>query len=1671
MDSKVKTMIKLIEADADSFAKRAEMYYKKRPELMKLVEELYRAYRALAERYDHTTVELRRAHKTMVEAFPNQIPFDMIEDSTSSSSEPHTEDLQNDGATSKRSLSQSNGLCGTSDAHEGDSEVEGLKRTLLELQTEKEALNLQYQLCLNKLSIFEKELNDAQKDVRGSDERACKAEIEIKILKESLAKLEVERDTALLQYTQSVERIADLEASVSHSQEHAKGLTNQASKAEREAMSLKQELSRLQSEKEAGLARYNRCLELISALEKKIRDAEESVKVFRDQSEQAENEIKALKQELLKLKEVNEDLNVRYQQCLETISNLEREVSHAQDNAKRLSSEVLAGAAKVKTVEEQCALLESFNQTLKVEADNLAKKMSTKDQELVQKQNELEKLQALIEEGHLRFSELGASLRNLESLHSQSQEEQKVLTLERESKIQMLRELEMRNHKLEGDISSIEEENRNLSKSNDSSTISLQIQQNEISCLKEMKEKLEEEVAKQMNQSSALQVEIHCVKGNIEDLNRRYQKLIDQVRLTGLDPESLSHSVKRLQDENSKLLKLCTTQRNDKDAVTGKLCEMDSILRRNAELEKLLLESNTKLDGSREKTVDLQERCESLRGEKSELAAERANLFSQLQTMTANMQTLLEKNSSLERSLSCANIELASLRDKSKRFEDFFELLKKDKTELIKEREVLVSQLYKVEERLGVLEKKFTELEVKFADLQSDRRLKNLLVEELQVSLATEKQESADYKRSTDSRLADLQKNVSFLREECRSRKREFEEELDRVVNKQVEIFILQKIIEDLEQKNFSLLIECQKYVEASEFSEKLISELESENLEQQMEAEIFLDEIDSLRGVISQVVKALQVEAECKNSEKKITKEQISASRVLGEINGLKCSLSNAEYEMQRLVVENSVLLSLFGQFQSDGLVLESEKNILEKDLKTVIQKYGMLEKDKQELLEANRLLKSKLIEREQKEQELRAELKMEHLKFESLHKSYMVLQQDYSYTLNDNKALRLKFSELKDGMCIVEEENGAILQEAVALSNMCVVYKSFGSEMAEELEAFVETLSSLREINTGLKHKVETLEEKLKVKEVENQGLNKMLEKLQEGIEEEDFLNGLFEHQIFNVDGILEQKAIEIIEAKQMLKATDNANEELHKEVEELKNNCEESRRMRGNLERRISELSDLAGRQEEEIRKLNNLNDNLESEVELLHEEIQRQQVREEYLSLELQEKSNEVGLWDAEATSFYFELQISAVRELLLENKVSELTGVCENLKDEADTKTMKIEQMKETVGFLESQVTELKTQLSAYDPVIASLAEGVKSLEKSTQALTNLPAPAYQQREGVHLEEAVSGEPEESGSITTPGNGIVILKEMKPSVKIIEQAVVEEKDRLARQRTKSSSHRSRDRKKVEEIQLEDKVSGESRQPRSRHIPLNQDADSLFSGRSQGSSHGSNDKIVESWEESIESDASIKFLIKSNEHKRPLNSGLHRLSRNPSVESDKVVGVVDKLELSRSTDDKAKILERLLSDSRRLASLRISLTDMKIKLETNEKQGRFRNPDLIIVKRQLKEMEEAVLQLTNTNEILSKEIEETGGARDIYIKVVTEKSRNGSEKIEQLQNKMQNIEQTVLKLEDGAKGKGSKKFSESRTVILLRNIIHKGGKRTGRKKKNRFCGCIRSSAKEE
>ncbi|XP_027152589.1 protein NETWORKED 3A-like [Coffea eugenioides] len=52
LERKIQKILELVEDDGDTFAQRAEMYYKKRPELIRVVEDLRKSYISLANKYD-----------------------------------------------------------------------------------------------------------------------------------------------------------------------------------------------------------------------------------------------------------------------------------------------------------------------------------------------------------------------------------------------------------------------------------------------------------------------------------------------------------------------------------------------------------------------------------------------------------------------------------------------------------------------------------------------------------------------------------------------------------------------------------------------------------------------------------------------------------------------------------------------------------------------------------------------------------------------------------------------------------------------------------------------------------------------------------------------------------------------------------------------------------------------------------------------------------------------------------------------------------------------------------------------------------------------------------------------------------------------------------------------------------------------------------------------------------------------------------------------------------------------------------------------------------------------------------------------------------------------------------------------------------------------------------
>ncbi|KAI3784350.1 hypothetical protein L1987_43448 [Smallanthus sonchifolius] len=80
MEDKVHNALNIVQKDGDSFARRAEMYYRHRPDLICFIEETFRAYRSLAERYDKLSRNLQKANTTIASIFPDQVSYDDFDD-------------------------------------------------------------------------------------------------------------------------------------------------------------------------------------------------------------------------------------------------------------------------------------------------------------------------------------------------------------------------------------------------------------------------------------------------------------------------------------------------------------------------------------------------------------------------------------------------------------------------------------------------------------------------------------------------------------------------------------------------------------------------------------------------------------------------------------------------------------------------------------------------------------------------------------------------------------------------------------------------------------------------------------------------------------------------------------------------------------------------------------------------------------------------------------------------------------------------------------------------------------------------------------------------------------------------------------------------------------------------------------------------------------------------------------------------------------------------------------------------------------------------------------------------------------------------------------------------------------------------------------------------------
>ncbi|XVE73085.1 hypothetical protein DITRI_Ditri11bG0089300 [Diplodiscus trichospermus] len=1810
MDTKVKQMIKLIEEDADSFARRAEMYYKKRPELMKLVEEFYRAYRALAERYDHATGVLRQAHRTMAEAFPNQVPMAFADDSPGISAtevDPRTpempppvrallepDELQTDAvglsshaikrngtftesesSLTRRGLKQFNDLFGSEEAanhvkfaegrarkslnfhdieekeqstqnnggpdlrvrvpseseqvNKAEMEILTLKNALARLEAEKEAGLLEYQQSLDRLANLEREVSRAQEDSLSLNERASKAEAEVQTLKDALTKLEAEREANLVQYQQCLENINTLENSISHAQKDAGELNERAIKAEVEAQALKQELARVEAEKEDALSQFEQCSETISNLEEKLLNAEERARRMTERVEKAESELETLKQVVIELTKDKEAAALQYQQCLEMISSLENKLACAQEEAQRLSSEIDDGAAKLKGAEERCSLLERTNQSLHTELESLLLKMGDQNQELTDKQEELGRLWTSIQEEHLRFMEAETAFQTLQHLHSQSQEEIRALAAELQNRAQILQDVETRNQGLEDELLRVKEENKGLNELNLSSAMSIKNLQDEILSLRETITKLDAEVELRVDQRNALQQEIYCLKKELNDLNKRHQDMTGELESVCLNPENFASSVKELHDENAKLKDICERDRDEKLAFLEKLKIMEKLIEKNSLLENSLSDLNVELEGVRERVNTLEESCQSLLREKSTLAADKDTRITQLQIATENLEKLSEKNNYLENSLFDATAELEGLKVKLRSLENSCQLLGDEKSVLITQREGLISELDVCQKKLEDFEKRYQGLEVKYVGLEKERESMLRELEELQKSLEAEKQEHDSIVQLNETRVTAMESQIHFLQGENLCWKKEYEEELHKAMNAQVEIFILQKCAQDLEEKNLSLLFECRKLLEASKLSEKLISDLELGNSKNQMEIKSLFDQITILRIGLYQILRTLEIDA-IHGYDDKIKQDQSVLDRVFGRLQEVQSSLLKSLDENQQFVIENSVLVALLGQLKLEAENLAAEKNSLHQELKVQSEQFSELQNRAEKLVDMNEELRSKVIGGGQREEVLQTEIRI-------IQGQLLVLQREYQSSLEENcKVLDEKRALMKEVLDLgqekhnLEEENYAVFAEAIAQSNISLIFKDIIADNFEEIKRLNDSLDKLKCLNNVLEEKMRIKEKNFEDMQMENSHLKDSMKNLENELVSVRSVGDQLNDEVMKGKDLLCQKENALLEANQMLSASQEERAEFHKALEDLKTKYEEVKLIGEDQKKQILKLSGDCDHQSKENESIRQANQKFEAELLKLNEELEERKHREESLSVELQKGRNEVELWETQAAVIFGDLQISAVHEALLEEKVRELIKECEVLESSSSSKAMEVEELERTVRTLESENGGLKAQLAAYVPAVVSLMDSVTSLESRTLLHPKLPTDYNKEVKDSNLATELHAESYQQTSedqIASVPGGFSDLQSIHLKIKAIEKAVLEMEKLAMLENLNLSSKLETAMRQIEELRFGSsshqegvgakkhvtagqggelarglsndvkmqrstpEISEEDNEMMTKDIILDQISECSSYGLGRRETEDVDNQMLELWETTdhngnidLKAGKAQKIVNTPTDYQQIDTVRAHK-GKNLSTESlVKELGV-DKESSKKFTEpnqegSKRKILERLDSDAQKLANLQITVQDLKRKVEITETSKKGKGIAYGTVKEQLVEAEEAIMKLFDANHNLMSQVEDASGSLNgksaseldesgsVRRQRVSEQAQRESEKTGRLQLEVQKIQFLLLKLDDDKESKGRTRITESKTRVLLRDYLY-GGKTSQKRKKASFCACMQPSTK--
>ena len=616
---------------------------------------------------------------------------------------------------------------------------------------------------------------------------------------------------------------------------------------------------------------------------------------------------------------------------------------------------------------------------------------------------------------------------------------------------------------------------------------------------------------------------------------------------------------------------------------------------------------------------------------------------------------------------------------------------------------------------MKALEDKHANLEDKHSSVSREKDFAYDHVRELQGQLRIKNEEYEVAVKSHQLQVDSYEKQISSLQDENHYMEEVLQQEQQKNICASINTVILESSLADEQDKKVALFTECKKYAEANHSATMLVSELMEEARYHEEEKKTLLMHNEKLREGVSQQMKVLNI---CKDiGPADLAEDEILLQTVSDEtINILK--LKGETEDVNRLMyTELSVLSTVLLQVGRDLRDLHLQKCALEKEVETGAAESLSLQNRNRQMLEQNELLRQRLQESSEREEVLKTEVFDMQEKLSCLKESYQVSQDEITDLTKTNESLSKEHQFLSEKYNFLEDENGTVLEECMMLENLCLFFRGHNNEIASALVSLTDEMALLSLAKGDLDLEVNELSRRLTVLELENNHLKEyfvyLLEILRTRLVLSEFdLNTsksvcqeLF-IELENCRAQLMQKDDELLEVEEKFQFLQEKNRELCGVVGSLQVAIEGAKVVKGELEKKITILSEQCTTKDDEILLLHQANEALQSDVE---------RYERQFVAL----------MDDAITSSVNSAVYEEKALELLMEGKDTEISAITlkELLMKEIYSRDALIEELQKKMTGIQEEHAELKAESSTHLNLIASLADHVCVLEQNTLSLS------------------------------------------------------------------------------------------------------------------------------------------------------------------------------------------------------------------------------------------------------------------------------------------------------------------------------------------------------------